>query len=186
MEDNTEPRISESSGTTNEALSDGDAPRVPPKRPSVYISEFDTDCYELHGDLVSRYFEAVYSLRSDIEGFYEEGTAEAYDFEPILIATGVEATVLEELPSLVGDSKVKCKVENSQLFITNLSNGNAHGAGVAEITRQTAAWAVAGGFLVTNDATVNFGPGSGRAPDLLLSVHPAHLLAGQEHHRMSM
>lgn len=135
---------------------------------------------------MARYFAAVRLLRYDIEGFYQTGTAEFYDFDPILIATGVEATVLEELPSLVGDSFVKCKVEDYKLFITDLSNGPAHGLGTSEIIRQAGTWAMNSGLATLNDAIVNFGPGSGRAPDLLLGVHSLHLGPGELHRRLGM
>lgn len=123
-------------------------------------------------DLLQRYYSAVNRLRTDIMRFHESRhilKLETYEVAPVLIAENVNGSVLEQLPTLVGDMHVKCVVRGTRLFITNLCTGDAHGAGVAELVGQARAWS-GSRFMIKTATNFTTWEGDTTAPDLVLEV----------------
>ena len=102
-----------------------------------------------------------------------ENEEEFYDFTPVLLAVGISGDVLEELPTLIGDMKVKLYVESSQLFLTDLSTGGAHAAGVSELQGQAWLWSKTSGFQVVSDCVHRHGDNAS-APDVVIEARPTY------------
>lgn len=128
---------------------------------------------------------AVKNLSKQVDDFKGGEVWEMYSFEPCLIAKGVTADILEELPTHVGDKYAKCVVNDGDLLITDLSTGGAHGAGVVEIVGQAREWSKLV-FDIRCGATIKANNGqSGFAPDLVIQVAGNQLLAGVPHAHLS-
>ena len=104
---------------------------------------------------------------------------EDYYFERILVSSGVDSSVLEELPSLVNGFFVRMMVQNGNLYITELSSGAPHAAGVGSIIFQASTWNVRNRFDILSGAISHFGEESSGAPDMVLTVPKKYAAAGQ-------
>lgn len=169
-----EPRLSEESGTSHEAESDTDA-----KATTIIKITASTD-----PNLQSRYFKTVKALKREIALFNTMGGTRMYALSPVLLASDVDADVLDEFPSLVGDCHVKLVVRNRCLLITNLSTGDAHGCAVTSAVQQAGSWS-RNVFSVKSDTTFKSEDrNNGSAPDLVLEVPPANLPDGAQQQRL--
>lgn len=172
-----EPRLSDVSGTTNEAVSDEDNIGT-----TVYTIEVECDVNK--DDFMTRYYYVANKLRKAISYFERNNCGEFYAFDPVLIAEDVDPLVLDELPTLVAGFHVKSMVRNRCLYVISLSNGLAHGTGVIELGRQVSNWSQSR-FAVATDASMKFGNEQhGRAPDVLVQVHATNLAAGVQRCRL--
>lgn len=138
-------------------------------------------CDHNKGNVMERYVNAVESLSKQIDDFMLTGISEMYHFEPCLVARDVNAAVLEELPSLIGEKYVKCVVDSGNLLITDLGPGGAHGAGVAEIVGQAREWSKLVFDIRTNVVIKTDNNRSGFAPDLVIQVRAGQRQAGLSH-----
>lgn len=102
----------------------------------------------------------------------------SYEFEPIVIASDIDASILEALTTSVSDYHVHCVVLNGQLIITNLSTGYPHAGGVRSILTQAANWNSRGRFAPYSDANTRFSRTAASAPDLTLSIDKKYALPG--------
>lgn len=130
-------------------------------------------------DILENYFKAVKKIKYNIEAWESMDRFEMYNLQPVLIADRVPSSILDELPSLVSGYHVKSVVRNHKLYITNLSNGTAHGIGVSHLNYQAGAWNRSLLFTTLTDATLHTNNGAdGSSPDLVISIVPQHRAPG--------
>jgi len=169
-----EPRLSEESWTSHEAESDTDALGQTTIKVKASTDE----------NLQTRYFKTVKALKREIDLFNTMGGTRMYLLDPVLLAEDVDADVLEELPSLVGDSHVKLVVRNRRLLITNLSGGSPHGCAVASINQQAGSWSRSAFSIMSDTTYASEDRNNGSAPDLVIEVPTANLPDGAGQQRL--
>jgi hypothetical protein len=167
--EDAEFRESDVTGTTEDDIEEAEL--------DLHVFVF-TDCNYTKGDLMGRYLSTVKRLAKQVDGFHRAGAFELYHFQPVLVAKDVTAAVLEELPTLVGDKHVKAMVEEGELWITNLSTGGPHGAGVSNIAGQAEAWSNLLFDCRTGAVISSTNGRRGMAPDLAIQIAAPHLQPG--------
>jgi hypothetical protein len=164
--DGSNQRVNRGFGGTNQSKSNGQEQFRMPRTYTI-----DTSIQVLRTDVHSRYFAIIKNLRKQICNFHFEKAAESFSFPAVLVARDVDPSVLEELPTIVKDVRVKCHVRDGHLFIVNISSGPGHGAGVNEINGQALAWAERR-FAVISDSVMRLGEGDcrGLVPSCTIQV----------------
>jgi hypothetical protein len=160
-------RDSEASGTSNEA--DSEAAEEVIRMPRVYT--IGTSVADLEGDTLTKYLAVAEVLGQQIRNFHAEQAEEFYVFPAVLVASGVDDSILETLPTVVGEFWVKCEVKGGDLRIINMSSGDPHSVGTNNFNFQALTWANER-FKVTNDAVGSYGEQQDRkrSPDCVISV----------------
>ncbi len=130
--------------------------------------------------IVERYKDTVRKLRNAICAIND---TDWYWMEPIVVAEGVDFhKMLEKIPSVVDEFRVKCAVVDSRLIIIALSAGEPQSLGIGSINQSTGNWNSENGnpFSVLSNANSMFCEGSARAPDLVMSIPRKYTLTGQK------
>lgn len=123
-------------------------------------------------DLLPRYELAVQRIITKIKG------NEDYFLSPVLLASDVDASVLEELPSRIRGYRVNCTVMSGALYITGLSTGPPHAGGVGAFNQQARNWNTRNRFDIFSDAVSKFGDEAAGAPDMVITVPEKYTPAG--------
>lgn len=107
-----------------------------------------------------------------------ERVSGAYNFEPIVVATGVDCALLDNLCTSIAGFHIHVQIVDGNLLITNISTGYPHAGGVKSIIAQSSNWNDRGRFAAYSDANTKFGRRAAGAPDLTLSVDKRYVLPG--------
>jgi hypothetical protein len=126
------------------------------------------------GTLLERYTRSVLYLARSVARTKGSG----YLFLPVMIANDIDDEAEVTLPKTIAGYRVRIVVENKCLFVTELTAGDPHGAGVVKIVSQTATWNANCIWAICSDSknTVGGGPNKGSSPDLVIAI-PSHFAA---------
>jgi len=162
------------SDSTNEDISDSD---------TQVTTTITVKCSKV-GPLIDRYYAAVKALKREIGLFNDVNGTRMYKLEPILLQENVDGSILEEMSPLVGDVYVKLVVHNSCLYITNLSDGYAHGAAVTDMVAQGGVWSRHVFSIKSHTVLSSDDNQHASTPDLVIEVPTGHLAAGETSARL--
>ena len=125
--------------------------------------------------IVERYKCAVYRIIANLS---QLGNQIMYDLKPFLVGKTEDLDVIEKLPSIVLNFKVKCQVIENQLFILDIVTDKPHGHGSAAIQNEVCRWSNNHDrtyFSHTGDTNYSKEDGSGSyAPDCVIFVGPRY------------
>lgn len=90
----------------------------------------------------------------------------------MLLADNVTEDILEMIPSLVGNYKVKCMVKNRQLWLVSLSSSEYHSTAVLAASAQAFNWIELsrGFFTARSDGNTPFNEEDAAAPDAAILI----------------
>ncbi len=122
-------------------------------------------------DIVQRHDIAAKALIRKVEAHFRENE-EVFSIRPVLLADNVTEDILEMIPSLVGNYKVKCMVKNRQLWLVSLSSGEYHATAVLAASAQTFHWVELsrGFFTARSDGNTPFSEEDAAAPDAVILI----------------
>lgn len=123
--------------------------------------------------LTRRYRKVVEDLILEITTFYHEvyPAQQYYDFQPVLVAEAVDASVFDRVHRRIGNYFVEMNVQSGKLYITDLSTGDARSVGVAELTAQASVWSHTSGFSIMQRHICANGLNA-YSPDVVVTVRP--------------
>jgi len=174
LTDNEPCRLSGESGTTHEAGSDNDAHAST----TIHVRA------STHEDVLTRYLNTVKAIQREIALFNAMEGTRMYSLSPVLLVDNVDADVLDMFPSSVGEHQVKLMVTDRQLFITNVSMGDAHSCAVTSIIHQAGSWSRNVFSVKSNTKFESEDANYGSAPDLVIEVPSANLPDGAGQQRL--
>lgn len=133
-------------------------------------------------DVNARYEHAVKRIIKATERASARIVDECYWLDVVVIAEGVDGSILEQLPSQLYGYHVNMYVEDGRLVITNISTGSPHSGGVGALIQQVRNWNSVGRnrFDILSDANSNFAENASGAPDCILTVPAKYAPVGAE------
>lgn len=129
--------------------------------------------------LSHRYKKVVCDLIQQMDRFYAEvyPACENYDFQPVLVADGVDEGVHCRVPRCVGLYLVEMNIQSGQLYVTDLSLCTPRSFGAGELAAQALMWCKTSGFQALQRHAVAYLHHSS-APDVSITAQSGHIPPG--------